>query len=253
MANFGLTDLRLVAPARRLAQRQGARGGGRRGLSRRAGERLSKRRERHRRAQFRAGLDGAAARDGEDGAEPRKRGGRAQAARGQGRAHAASCSGLSEAASTTTRSRLPMRSSPRRSVRISPRLSLPQAVLLFGYEWLKAESAGAAARTRHRLRRARHRGHCLSRHAAGDAGGTARPVLASRSRARPIGLSLSAREAALDGARHPQHVPPHGRHGARCAHLARDRGLAFPQARAAAKKGVIVPPRFSYCDGRKRC
>ena len=24
------------------------------------------------------------------------------------------------------------------------------------------------------------------------------------------------------------------------------------KARAAGKKGVIVPPRFSYCDGRKR-
>ncbi len=131
-------------------------------------------------------------------------------------------------------------------------LSLPQAVLLFGYEWLKAKAP------RSPLGRATaFDGPATEGIAFPDTRPATREELlglfyASRGRARSIRLSLSAREAALDGARHPQHVPPHGRDGARCAHLARDRGLAFPQARAAGKKGVIVPPRFSYCDGRKR-
>ena len=51
------------------------------------------------------------------------------------------CSGPNEAASTTIPSHSPMRFS---TAPVSPgfaSLSLPQAVLLFGYEWLKAESA----------------------------------------------------------------------------------------------------------------
>ncbi len=47
-------------------------------------------------------------------------------------------------------------------------LSLPQAVLLFGYEWLKAR-AGAIARPRHHLRRSGRRGHRLPGYAPGDA------------------------------------------------------------------------------------
>ena len=129
-------------------------------------------------------------------------------------------------------------------------LSLPQAVLLFGYEWLKAESAAPAARTRHRLRRARRRGHRLYRHEASDAGGAARPVQASR-RANSIRPGFlyppEKRPSMVRAIRNMFH-----RMGATEQDVRTWRGIVAAlsgQRSGRGKKGVIVPPRFSYCDG----
>ena len=72
-------------------------------------------------------------------------------------------------------------------------------------------------------------------------------------RTRSRGLSLSGGETPLDGAGHPQHVPPHERDRAGCAHLARYRGCAHGPGAGPRPKTVIVPPRFSYCDCLSRC
>ena len=132
-------------------------------------------------------------------------------------------------------------------------LSLPQAVLLFGYEWLKGESAALPLGRATEFDGPATEGIAFPDTRPATKVELSRPVRASRSRARSLWLSLSAREAPLDGARHPQHVPPHGCDGAGCAHLARDRSLAFQTRPPRGREGVIVPPRFSYCDCLQRC
>ena len=124
-------------------------------------------------------------------------------------------------------------------------LSLPQAVLLFGYEWFKANAAA--------LRRTRGRGVVRPRHTPGGQGRTFGLVRASGRGARPRGFSLSGGKTPLDGEGYPQYVSPHERDGAGRAHLARYRGCARGRTGRPRPETVIVPPRFSYCDWFSRC
>ena len=128
-------------------------------------------------------------------------------------------------------------------------LSLPQAVLLFGYEWLKGGRPRADARTRHRVRRTGRRGdipfptrgrrreasssHCSS---ISKPSSTA-PAFCIRPRSAPRWC------AAIRNMFH--------RMGATEQDVRTWRGIVaalLGPAPGPAKKGVIVPPRFSYCD-----
>ena len=130
--------------------------------------------------------------------------------------------------------------------------SLPQAVLLFGYEWLKAQSAALP----------------LGRATAFDgpaAEGIAFPDTRPATREELIGL-FDHLEAELDrsGFLYPPEKRPSmvrairnmfHRMGATEQDVRTWRGIVASLSRKHAsqgKQGVIVPPRFSYCDGRKR-
>ena len=132
-------------------------------------------------------------------------------------------------------------------------LSLPQAVLLFGYEWLKAESAA--------LRRSDAPPRSM------DPPSRASPF---PTRGRPRERSCSAcstisRPSSIgSGFLYPPEKRPSmvrairnmfHRMGATEQDVRTWRGIVASLSRKHAprrKKGVIVPPRFSYCDGRKR-
>ena len=106
-------------------------------------------------------------------------------------------------------------------------LSLPQAVLLFGYEWLKAPTP--------RLRSVASP-NSTGQLAEGIAFTDTRPATREElfglfqhleDELDRTGFLYPLEKRAINGAQYPQHVPPHGGIGARCAHVARDRRRAL--------------------------
>ena len=170
MANFGLTDLRLVAPRDGWPNREGARRRGRRRLRRRSGARsIDASRRRIGELNFVLATTARPREMVKTVLTPESAARELQRAAAQGSSAPACCSGRSGVVSTTTCIAL---ADAILTAPVNPdfaSLSLPQAVLLFGYEWLKARRPRAAARSRHRVRRTRRRGHLPSRHAASDA------------------------------------------------------------------------------------